>query len=401
MSCPQKLELAGQGTCGRILQWLSEMTGAFEIMRVLMVSKACVLRTYRKKLEELAKLGVELLLVVPSQWRDERGVLPLEEGANGYAMLVEKLAFNGHYHLHFYPRLARYLDAFGPHILHIDEEPYNFATFHAMWLAQRRGIRPLFFTWQNLYRLYPPPFRWMERYNYRHAAWAIAGNEEAVGVLRRKGYAGPVSVIPQFGVDENHFAPGQTPVSAEVFTIGFVGRLVEEKGVHLLLQALAGMKGPWRARILGSGPWLSRLVELASSLGIAPKVSFERPLPSSQLPAFYRSLDVLVLPSLTRPNWKEQFGRVLIEAMACEVPVVGSSCGEIPNVIGDAGVVFPEGDVLALREALEKLRSDAPLRRELGRRGRRRVLESYTQKAIAARTFEVYRRIMDKPANRR
>jgi len=358
-----------------------------------MVSKACVLKTYRKKLEELAKLGVELFLVVPSYWQDERGILPLEKGEDGYTMFVDQLVLNGHYHLHFYPRLARYIAYAKPDIVHIDEEPYNFATFHAMWLARRSGAKALFFTWQNLYRSYPPPFRWIERYNYRRTTWAIAGNREAVDVLRRKGYSGPVSVIPQFGVDEGHFKPADAPRASEVFTIGFAGRLVEEKGVHVLLRALAGMEGDWQARILGTGPWRTRLEKLAADLGIAGRVAFEQHIPSSQLPAFYRELDVLVLPSITKPNWKEQFGRVLIEAMACGVPVIGSDCGEIPNVIGDGGIVFAEGNAAALREALEKLRADAELRREFAHRGRQRVLANYTQKIIAAKTFEVYQRI--------
>ncbi|RLC82639.1 MAG: glycosyl transferase family 1 [Chloroflexi bacterium] len=363
-------------------------------MRVLMVSKACVLKAYRKKLEELAKLGVEIYLVVPSCWRDERGVLPLEEGEDGYQMLVDKLAFNGHYHLHFYPRLARYMREVKPDIVHIDEEPYNLATFQAMWLAQREEAKALFFTWQNLCRLYPPPFSWMERYNYRHASWAIAGNQEAVRVLRRKGYTGKVSVIPQFGVDEEIFHPADGKSESVPFTIGFVGRLVEEKGVHLLLRAVAKMQAPWRLRILGTGPWQLRLEELAVELGIAGEVSFEHQLPSLQLPDFYRSLDVLVLPSITKPNWKEQFGRVLVEAMACGVPVIGSSCGEIPNVVGEAGLIFPEGDVDALRDALERLRLDEGLRRSLSLQGRRRVLENYTQKIIAAKTFEVYQELL-------
>ena len=368
-------------------------------MRVLMVSKACVVKTYRKKLEELSRLGVEVFLVVPPFWRDERGVIPLEEGASGYEMLVEDIAFNGRYHVHFYPGLARRIREVKPDVIHVDEEPYNLATFHAVWLARRFGVRALFFTWQNLYRRYPPPFNWMERYNYRSVRWAIAGNREAVEVLRRKGYSGPVSVIPQFGVDEATFTPAEDGAEPDgPFTVGFAGRLVEEKGVHVLLQALAGMKGSWKARILGKGPRRARLEEMARELGIAHRVSFEGYLPSEALPAFYRSLHALVLPSLSRPNWKEQFGRVLIEAMACGVPVVGSSCGEIPNVVGDAGLIFPEGDAEALRERLETLRSDPRLRRELAYRGHSRVLSLYTQKAVARQTLEVYERMMARPA---
>jgi glycosyltransferase involved in cell wall biosynthesis len=108
------------------------------------------------------------------------------------------------------------------------------------------------------------------------------------------------------------------------------------------------------------------------------------------MPDILNELDVLVLPSLTRSNWKEQFGRVLVEAMACEVPVVGSSSGEIPNVIGDAGLVFPEGDAQQLQQMFFTLMSDKNLRLELGQRGRARVLDCYTQERIAAHTHAIY-----------
>jgi len=112
------------------------------------------------------------------------------------------------------------------------------------------------------------------------------------------------------------------------------------------------------------------------------------------MPDYYNQLDALVLPSLTRPNWKEQFGRVLVEAMACGVPVVGSDSGEIPNVIGEAGMIFAEGDVWALRARLSRLMADPALREELARKGRERVLAHYTQAQVAAETYQVYRELL-------
>ena len=108
------------------------------------------------------------------------------------------------------------------------------------------------------------------------------------------------------------------------------------------------------------------------------------------MPAFYQMLDVFVLPSRTMPNWKEQFGRVLIEAMACAVPVVGSSSGEIPQVIGAAGLVFPEGDLGALGGCLARLQAEPDERRRLGQAGRERVLAQFTMGEIAERTVKVY-----------
>ena len=119
-----------------------------------------------------------------------------------------------------------------------------------------------------------------------------------------------------------------------------------------------------------------------------------RRLASDDMPAFYQQLDVFVLPSRTIPSWKEQFGRVLIESMATEVAVIGSNSGEIPNVIGDAGVIFPEDDVSALCAHLQRCHDDRAYCAELGKRGRQRVLSTYTMKQIARQTVDVYEALL-------
>jgi glycosyltransferase involved in cell wall biosynthesis len=376
-----------------------------------MISKACVVGAYQKKLEEIARHdGVDLTVVVPPEWQDERGILSLERAYTaGYKLRVEPIAFNGHFHLHYYPALSRVMREVQPDVVHIEEEPYNLSTFQAMWAAQRLGARTVVFTWQNLRRRYPPPFRWMESYVLAHTDALLAGNAEGVEVWRAKGYQGPMEIIPQFGVDPHTFSrvnrlsrPSKPSVllrrstrrpSQHQMVIGYIGRLVPEKGIDILLEAVAGLQGPWELRILGSGPERDRLEKMAQWLGILPRVSFDLPIPSTRLPYYYSGLDVLVLPSRTRSNWKEQFGRVLIEAMACEVVVVGARCGAIPEVIGDAGFTFEEGDAADLRIQLQKLLGDGRLRLDLAEKGRQRVLHHFTQSHIAARTVEIYREL--------
>ncbi len=368
-------------------------------MRVLMVSKACVVGAYQKKLEELARLPeVSLTVVVPPSWRDPSGTLLLERRhTQGYDLVVLPCAFNGSYHLHFYPGLGRLMRRLRPDLVHLDEEPYNLATAHGLSLARRSGARTLFFSWQNIRREYPFPFSMMERAVLRSADAGIVGNQESLEVWRAKGYAGPLTVIPQFGVDPDIYAPpaGGIPRQPDrELVIGFVGRMVPEKGVDVLLEALAGWTRPWRAILAGGGPARLETERQVQRLGLAGRVEFRGTMPSSQMPAFYSSLDILVLPSRTRPNWKEQFGRALIEAMACGVVVIGSDSGEIPNVIGDAGLVFPEGQAAHLRALLEQLAADAGLYAELVERGRRRVLAHYTQAAIAGRTYQAYSAVL-------
>jgi len=363
------------------------------VMRVLLISKACVVGAYQRKLEALAAHpDLTLTVAVPPEWRDGRSVTRLERAyVTGYRLVVEPVRFNGHFHLHYYPRLGRLIAETQPDLVHLDEEPYNLATWHAQRLARRAGAKTLFFSWQNLRRNYPWPFSAFERAVLRDADAAIAGNAEAVSVWRAKGYTGPMPVIPQFGVDPELFAPRPNP--PHPFSIGYAGRLAPEKGIDLLLRAAATLPPDAHVRLIGAGPEQARLAQLAEALGLAARVTFES-APSLEMPARLAALDCLVLPSRTRPNWKEQFGRVLIEAMACGVPVIGASSGEIPNVIGDAGLLFPEGDVPALAAHLATLRANPAERAALGAKGRARVLAHYTQAQVAAATLALYRQVL-------
>ncbi|MGH2494001.1 MAG: glycosyltransferase, partial [Ktedonobacteraceae bacterium] len=245
---------------------------------------------------------------------------------------------------------------------------------------------------------YPPPFRQMELYNYRHARAALAGKREAADILKRKGYRGPIHIIPQFGFDTDIYKRGE-PRSPRIpgspFTLGFLGRLVEDKGLPTIIEALTMLPDYCRAIFTGNGPMKSVLEEQAARLGVSGRVTFKSGVPTYEAPQILQDMDVLVLPSLTRPNWKEQFGRVLAEAMACETPVIGSDSGEIPYVIADAGLTFPEGNAHELSQRVQQLLDDPALYATLARKGRQRVLENYTQEQIAKQTYEVYKEMMN------
>jgi glycosyltransferase involved in cell wall biosynthesis len=250
----------------------------------------------------------------------------------------------------------------------------------------------------------------MENYVLRHADALLVGNSEAGEVWHKKGYGGPMFLIPQFGVDPAVYYRHERAIRKErrsvvryrkvqqpsqsALVIGYVGRLVEEKGVEVLLLAAGKLAGPWNIKILGDGPDRMRLEQMGQWLGISGRVTFDEKMPSTHLPHYFSGLDVLVLPSLSRANWKEQFGRVLIEAMACDVITVGARSGAIPEVIGDAGLTFAEGEVDELRTQLQNLIDDVSLREDLRSKSRRRVIENYTQEAVAKNTVNVYRKIL-------
>jgi glycosyltransferase involved in cell wall biosynthesis len=303
------------------------------------------------------------------------------------------VVFNGRYHFYVYRGLSRAIREAQPDIVHIDEEPYNPAGAQAQRAALLVGAQSVFVALQNLYKDYPIPYSTMEQYDYRHMAHLIAVNAAAGEMARRKGYAGPLSVFTVYGIDPAMFqpAPRREPrPSPDTFIVGYLGRLTLYKGAGLLIEALASMPPRCRLRFIGSGPDEAELRRLATERGVADRVEFRAAVPTDAVPAEMAELDVLAVPSLTQPNWMEQFGRVLIEAMACGTPVVGSDSGEIPHVIGDAGLVTPEGDVTALRDALLRLEADAGLRARLSQMGRTRALSHFTNDAAANNIVRVY-----------
>ena len=116
------------------------------------------------------------------------------------------------------------------------------------------------------------------------------------------------------------------------------------------MRALDAAKEPWRALFIGGGPLEADIRRWAA--GKADRVRLVTAL-HAEVPPYVNALDLLAAPSETRKNWAEQFGRMLVEAFACRVPVVGSDSGEIPHVLGDAGVVVSEGDAGAWTRAIE------------------------------------------------
>ena len=208
----------------------------------------------------------------------------------------------------------------------------------------------------------------MEAATLRRVDLGIGGNEAAARELSRKGVAN-VCVLPQLGIDPEGFRPEEKPVD-RTLTIGYAGRLVPEKGVDFLIRAVAALEGEWRLRVLGKGPEEGALRALAEKLAVSDRIEFLPRVPHAEVAEFMRSLGVLALPSRTTEGWAEQFGHVLIEAVSSAVPVVASMSGSIPEVVGDAGLLFPEGDAESLRHYRELLEGEIPPAAGIGEEGR-------------------------------
>jgi len=364
-----------------------------------MVSKSQVMGSYHGKLRALSRLGVDLTVITPPRWgKQQLEISDFDE----YKVRVVRCLLSGYPHFYFYREVLGALDA---DLVHLEEEPWSLANQQFMRKCVKANTPVIFFTWQNILKKYPPPFSYFERYAHAHSLGAIAGNQEAKCILQQRGFTKPVKVIPQLGVDPVAFqCRDASELRRELkldksFVVGYVGRVVESKGIADLVHAMTLLPPHGALVIVGDGDLAPKVKDIAARLGLSARIRYISWVNSLQVPEYMNILDVLVLPSRTTQRWKEQFGHVLIEAMACEVPVVGSDSGEIPNVIGDAGLVFPEGVVERLVAQLSLLCNDADYRRNLGRKGRARVLRHFTDDRIAEQTLDFYSEVLGRSAN--
>jgi glycosyltransferase involved in cell wall biosynthesis len=335
--------------------------------------------------------GVEVSLLTPPWWFEEGRRIEVPRGAS---WRIGQTVFSGNGTRHLY--LSGMLEALRterPDVIDLYEEPFSLVALQTLLLrdvfAPRAAL--VFYSAVNVERRWRWPYRWVERLVLRRADGAHAPNADVPRVLRSKGMTRqPVAVIP-LGVDVERFASAEAMAMDEVPRprIGFVGRLEPVKGLDVLLDAFQSVETAGSLVIAGDGSERGRVRRAAatdSRIHLLPPIGF------TEVPSFLKSLDVLVLPSVTiLPLHREQFGRVLVEAMAAGVPVIGSSSGAIPEVIGDAGLLVPERDPARLAEAIQSVLSDADLRQTLIARGGDRARTRYAWNCVAEQTLDLFR----------
>ena len=363
-------------------------------LKIFTIAHNAVAASNRRRVEVLRDLpGIELTLLTPPWWFEEGRRIDVPRSA---PWRVGRTAFSGNGTRHIYlTGLIEALRASQPDVIDLYEEPFSLVALQTLVL--RKLLAPsaalVFYSAVNVHRHWRWPYRWIERMVLTHADGAHVPAQDVVPILRAKGFLGqkPVSVIP-LGVDPDRFCQAVPMARADVPAplVGFVGRLEPVKGLDTLLDAFAQLASPASLVIAGDGAERARLQARIGSL--EPRVRIIPPIPFEDLPAFLNSLDILVLPSITiLPMHREQFGRVLVEAMAAGVAVIGSSSGAIPEVIGDAGLVVPERDPAALAAAIDRLLADPDQRQALVERGRQRVGTRFAWPVIAEQTVDLFR----------
>lgn len=353
-------------------------------MRALIVSHFYSNPEQRGKLRALAGQGVDLMAALPGGSAGlDSGVRLTPVPVSGDPEVPGMLTWSS-------GALRRVISDFHPDLIQVEEAPGSPVAGAVAAAARRMRIPYVVFSWESLARR--RGFLEGRRFQrvVRHAAGLIGGNRLVLGLLRESAPSAVTAVLPQTGMSP---AP---PVPREAIRrglgLGFVGRLVPERGAETLLRACGQLLGPWTLTVAGTGPEQEALEALAQKLGLASRIRWLGGIPKGELEAVWSQLDCLVMPSRDTPSWVERSSPTLLEAMVRGVVPVVTRAGALPEIVGDAGIVVDDVESLAL--ALQELLADPERLRALGQRARQRVLEEYVDSAVAQRTLAFWGQIL-------
>ncbi len=371
-------------------------------LRVLIVSHAYVVGVNQGKLKAIADTGeVELALLAPSNWKalEWNRYLPLENPYPEIRLYSAPVWSTGRVGAHLYNpwQIWQVINDFKPDLIQVEEEIFSLSALEVAMFAKLYNKPLVVFGWENQQRSLPLPRQWIRDLVMGTTNLYLAGNQDGAIVMRNWRYQGQIEIMPQMGVDTQLFTPQIVNNNQNKLNIGFLGRLVPEKGIDILLAALSQLHQQGlscRVTICGSGRSEADLKQEAERQQISEIVTWKGAVRHEEAPRELGQFDVLVLPSRNIDTWKEQFGHVIIEAMAMGIPVIGSSCGEIPHVIANPNLIFPEEDATALAAILQRAIGDRSWLREMSNYGIERVNQYYSHERIAQRLIDLWEKII-------
>jgi len=360
-------------------------------LKVLSIAHPAVSRdTGRLRYYPLAaRRDLDVHLVVPAVWKQFGRTMvadPPDDPGLTVHVLPIRLPHAGpmSWYLHFYPDLRRVVNELAPDVIHLWEEPWSIVALQAQFLKKQAAL--VMEVDQNILKRLPPPFEAIRKRVLRQTDHVLSRSLDATAVVRARGYDGPVTPIG-YGVDQTTFFASAeeavSPLHGRALRVGYVGRLVDEKGLDDALDAMAHSAAPVSLAILGEGPYESRLRQRVLEAGLSDRVTFQGWETPAEVAAFMRDLDALVLLTRTTKAVREQFGRVIVEAQACGIPVIGSQSGAIPDVVGDGGWIVPERDPDSLGRLLAQLAADPAMVQAKRIAARRNVETRFTYDAVA------------------
>ena len=378
-------------------------------MKVLVISHTYIAKVNREKWRVLAEqqLGLKIKVIFPKTWNDALFKLQaknyMKDNLPNCKFVALPAFKTGNEILYgYYPKkFIKLLKTFKADLIHVEQGANAISYFQTILLSKifSRKSKLSFFTWIN----WKPKisfksklfFGAIEKFNRFFSDGAIVGNQDAQKILKEKKFKKPVTVLPQLGVNQNVFIPAIK--FNEKKQIGYIGRIEVEKGVLHLVDAFAEIKDEfpeWNLMFVGAGGAKNDLYSYILSKNLEKQVKFKIAVNHDSVVSVLQNLDILVLPSYDTFEWREQFGHILIEAMSCKIPVIGSTGGEISNVIKDAGFVFEQKNIEQLSDKLKTLMNDKELRFLLAEKGWKRVKENFSHEAIAQKTYQFFKSII-------
>jgi glycosyltransferase involved in cell wall biosynthesis len=378
-------------------------------IRVLAIGHSYVVAENRAVNREVARdPQLEVTVAAPIAFRSGLGPIELQPEPPDSNLELQALAarFTQWPQIFAYDRraLTTLIEKGAFDVVDVWEEPYIYACYQIVRAMAKSDAAFCFRTFQNIDKHYPYPFSHFERTVRERAQGWIAGGNLVFESMVKRGYSKERGRIMVPGVDLDAFKPF-TPERKQAVArelglhppiVACVGRLIPGKGTDLMMRAMDAVGGstPWSLLALGAGSMEDNLRHWAAARGWSDRVQV-RLVAHRDVPAYLGAADLLLAPSQTGPRWREQFGRVVIEAFACGVPVLGSDSGEIPYVIGDAGKVLPENDSGIWAKAILETIGSAEMRAEMARRGFERV-QAYSVVAVARQYSAYYRELADR-----
>ncbi len=349
-------------------------------MKILYIWHAAVVEEYRRRFHEFSKFeDVELKVLVPPQWTEGGKIVKYQKSKidKDYEIIIGKIRQQDNIKLYlFLNNYFKLLKSFKPDVIHLVEEPFSYLALQTLIFKKlvSRKSKVIFHSAHNVSERMAYNFNFIRRLSYLFFDGAVVRNRETHNIIKKQGFTKPVKLSGN-GISLENFKKVNSKKLKKHLgltaknIIGYFGRIEQPKGIQFLIEACSRLKEDYQILMIGSGQYKKEIEQLIMKFNLNEKIIWLDFIPHEIIAEYYNCVDVVVVPSMTTSFWKESFGRVIIEAMACEVPVIGSSSGAIPDVIDDYGIIFDEQNVDDLFDKLQNLLNDKKLRLQIGKKG--------------------------------